>query len=284
MKSLRSLTGRILVVIPGVLLLIPMVARAFPPAPYHCIYGLIRNEFGEPLAVRDAKVVVEAQNGVQVTTVVQPGLEPGANYSIHLSMDAGISPDRYKPTALRPTLPFRILVKVGETTYLPIEMGGNYGSLGEPAGSTRIDLTLGIDSDHDGLPDDWERLLIARLGGGSLEEINPRDDADKDGISNLDEYLAGTFAFDPSGGFRLNLLAGPSLQLEFMVIKPRTYVIYASADLVNWTPVLFRIPGEDTDDTMRSSYFAGDVRVLRVEPVLSGDTPASELFLKVKVD
>src|SRR5262249_19339586 len=94
------------------LFLLPLSVPAFPPAPYHTIYGLVRNEYGEPLYVTGAQIIFEATNGVQVTGTIVPGLEPGINYRLELPMDSGIAPDNYKPTALKPTLPFLIRVKI----------------------------------------------------------------------------------------------------------------------------------------------------------------------------
>src|SRR6185369_12599050 len=119
--------------------------------------------------------------------------------------------------------------------YLPLEMVLGLRLLGEPAASTRIDLTLGVDTDGDGLPDAWE------LANG----LNPNDptdadrDLDGDGISNRTEYLAGTYAFDPADGFRLTLTgvtAGAS-DMEFLAIRGRTYTVEASLNLKQWTPV-----------------------------------------------
>ena len=141
-------------------LLFSCVSRAFPPAPYHVIYGLVRDQYGQPLSVASAQIIFQATNGVQVTGSIVPGLKPGVNYRLNLSMDSGIAPDLYKSTALKTTAPFRISVLIGATTYLPMEMIGNYDSLGKPAASTRIDLTLGVDANGDGLPDAWQQLLL----------------------------------------------------------------------------------------------------------------------------
>ncbi|MBL9128692.1 MAG: hypothetical protein JNL97_13640 [Verrucomicrobiales bacterium] len=281
-----SVLSRVVRCVALAAVLVPSVsAPAFPPAPPHRIYGVVRDEFGRPLELRDASIVFEGGDNVRLAAPVQPGLEPGANYSIDIPMDSGVAPDHYKPSALRPTLPFRVRVKIGDAVYLPIEMTGDYARLGEPAASTRIDLTLGVDADGDGLPDAWEAWVSSRLGGGGIDGIRPGDDADGDGSSNLDEYLAGTFAFDPEGGFRLSLVPrsdGPPL-LEFAVVPPRTYTVFGSPDLRTWTPVAFRISGQAENGAVATSHVATDVRVLRVEPVFAEDDAAANRFFKVSV-
>ena len=285
MKSFFRLPVRGSVLALALALLAPALAPAFPPAPHHRLFGLVRNEFGEPLETEDAEIIFEAANGIQVTAPVSPGLQLGLNYEINIAIDSGIAPDNYKPTALKPTLPFRIRVRVGKTTYLPMEMVGDYAHLGEAAASTRIDLTLGVDADNDGLPDAWEKWLASQLGSEGPEAIQPNDDSDGDGIRNLDEYLAGTFAFDPEGGFRLNLVPraeAPPI-LEFTVIKPRTYIVYSSPDTQTWSPVAFRVVDDGPDAPARTHYTASDVRLLRVEPVLPADPPTPSVFFKVQV-
>ena len=264
-------------------ILTPTLARGFPPAPHHRIYGIVRDEYGQPLTAANATIVFESLQGVRLETPVNPQLEPGSNYALNVPMDSGIAPDTYKPTALQPTLPFRIQVKIGTTTYLPIEMTGTYSLLGRAAGSTRIDLTLGVDSDGDGLPDAWEQWLISQLGTGDLRSIRPGDDADGDGISNRDEYLAGTFAFDPAGGFQLSLVPrtdGPPL-LEFMTVPPRTYTVLAATSVDHWVPIAFRIAEEGPTGSPRINLRATDVHVVRVEPVLPAEWDAALCFFRV---
>ena len=59
-----------------------------------------------------------------------------------------------------------------------------------------------MDSDHDGLPDSWE-LRFAR----SLDVLDGRGDPDHDGVSNLDEALAGTNPLDRSDALRITSFA-----------------------------------------------------------------------------
>lgn len=255
--------------------------RAFPPAPHHLIYGLVRDEFGNPISGPNAEVILETASGVQIESKIIPNLESGVNYRLAVPIDAGLTSDAYKPTALKPLVSFRIKVKIAETTYLPIEMIGDFSKLGEPAQKTHLNLTLGEDSDGDGLPDAWERLLIAASGQNlSLQDIRPGDDFDGDGISNLNEYLAGTYAFDAQDGFRLDIVGVQEgrPQLEFMVVQGRTYTLFGSDDLKTWTPIDFRIPANGPAAASQPSYRATDIRVLRVEPVPPNGQPAAQYF------
>lgn len=260
-------------------------AQAFPPAPPHMLYGMVRNEMGDPLTLGSGEVILETTNGLQITANIAADPDPSVNYRLAVPIDAGIALDPYKPTALRPLTAFRMRVKIGQTTYLPLQMVGSLRSLGKPAQSTRLDLTLGEDSDGDGLPDAWERLMILMLGGGTLADIRPGDDSDGDGISNYDEYIAGTYAFDPEDGLRLTLVsgaAGPPL-LEFLAIGGRTYTLEASTNLRAWAQTNFRVPASGTNAPPQASYRATGLNLLRIEPSVPAGAAATSFFYRAKV-
>jgi hypothetical protein len=268
----------------GVLILALGVSSvsAYPPAPHHTLYGMVRNQWGDPINIYPSDVFLETPSGTTLRSSLVDGLEPGVNYRLQVPMDSGTAPDLYQPTALRPFFQYRLKVIIGQTVYLPIEMVGDFSQIGQPSESTRIDLTLGVDSDGDGLPDAWEEALIAVLGG-SLADINPNDDSDGDGINNMDEYLAGTYAFDPTDGFRLTLAgvnAGASA-LEFLAIRGRTYSIQASSNFTQWAPVSFRVVTGGTPGTLQANYQAVDVRLLRVEVPIQPGAETNRYFKAV---
>jgi hypothetical protein len=80
-----------------------------------------------------------------------------------------------------------------------------------------------VDSDGDGMPDDWE------LAHG-LNPDDPSDaalDNDGDGMTNLDEYLAGTDPNDPESVLKLAALASPNegVTLQFTAVAGKSYTI-----------------------------------------------------------
>lgn len=263
-----------------------VAALAFPPAPHHEVYGLVRDELGNPLTSAEARILLEVGSDTVATTTVATGAQPGVNYRLAIPLDSGVTADLYKPTALRPTVPFRLRVKIGNTVYLPIEMTGVEKLVTRPGESSRVDLTLGVDSDGDGLPDAWERALIAGTGGKrTLADILPGNDDDGDGLSNLQEYLAGTYAFDPDDSFALTIRAteqGRSY-LDFTAIRGRSYSIQGSVDLQSWSPVTFKNLAEGSSAVPGTIYTSKDVRLFRAVVGPFEDEDAAPRFFKLIV-
>ncbi len=105
--------------------------------------------------------------------------------------------------------------------------------LGNPA---QLDLTVTVvgdtDTDHDGLPDDWERFYFGNL------DATAEGDPDGDGVSNLAEYKAGT---DPTR--RESVLAVTAYHrvdgaavLRFPVAPSQRITVERSEDLQTWSP------------------------------------------------
>jgi hypothetical protein len=252
---------------------------AYPPAPFHLFYGMLRDEYGTPINT-GAEVIFETGTGIQIKTTVIPGVESAANYRLEVPMDSGLMAAPYLPTALRPTVPFQVRVRVGGVTYLPIEMAGDLRQLGQPSQRTRLNLTLGEDSDGDGLPDAWERLI-----NPDISKVKPGDDVDKDGLTNLQEYFAGTYAFDPENGFALSIVGVQQgrPQLEFLAVNARTYTLLGSTDLKNWEVLPFRLSTEAASAPARASFATDSVQKVRIEAVPpENGTPPTYFRLKLQ--
>ena len=250
---------------------------AYPPAPFHLFYGMLRDEYGTPIN-SGAEVILETSSGVRIKTSVIAGIESGANYRLEVPMDSGLMAAPYQPTALRPTVPFRIKVRVGAVDYLPIEMRGDFSQLGQSGQRTRLNLTLGEDSNGDGLPDAWQRLINA-----DLSKVGPGTAAGN-GLTYLQTYYAGTYVIDPKSGFALNIAGfnqGAPL-LEFVAVTGRTYTLEGSTDLKNWREVTFRLSTEDSTAPARASFLAATVQQMRIAAVLT-DNAAAPTYFRLKL-
>lgn len=123
--------------------------------------------------------------------------------------------------------------------------GFAYGN--EPANWTAAAPTAGrgdsvpvLDTDHDGIPDAWETA-------NGLDPQNPNDaglDPDGDGLSNLQEYLAGTNPRDGSSALRLVAsLQNGQLQLSFQGVAGKAYTLQYLTSVADsgWT-LLAEVP------------------------------------------
>jgi hypothetical protein len=260
------------------------VAWAYPPAPDHVIFGTVRDELGRPLATGAALVIVSSAAGELVRTTTGPGAEPGANYSVRIPMDLGSLGSVYKATALLPSSPFTVRVILEGTAYVPIEVSRFGRTLGEPGKRTRLDLTLGIDSDNDGIPDAWERALIDRDVTGrlrTLADVKPGDDLDGDGLTNLQEYLFGTYALDRLDGLALEILQVENgrARLRFTVTPNRTYTVKFSTDLMEWSPQVFALSA--TGATVEAAVVGREVTRVEVwAPLPAAGTAFFRLFMQ----
>jgi hypothetical protein len=125
-----------------------------------------------------------------------------------------------------------------------------------------ISGTAVVDSDGDGLPDDWE---IAHA-------LNPRDpldaaaDQDNDGATALNEYFAGTDPRDARSRLELRVASGGSgVTLRFAAHAGRNYSIQARDTIGtgSWQ-TLKQIAGTESDITFEDGNIAGSQRYYRL--------------------
>ena len=95
-------------------------------------------------------------------------------------------------------------------------------------GAPNTSVVPETDADEDGMPDAWEQLHGLNVGVNDAA-----GDLDGDGLSNRDEYLAGTDPQNATSGLRLIVRSESetSTSLTFEGIQGRTYTVQVSGSL-----------------------------------------------------
>ena len=100
-----------------------------------------------------------------------------------------------------------------------------------------------VDSDGDGIPDWWMLKYFGHATGQAGDSSLASDDADGDGMSNLQEYLAGTSPIDANSVFRLwaGVPAGGIMNLTWPAVTGRSYQVQYKTNLTD--SVWLTLPG-----------------------------------------
>ncbi|GAA5117662.1 hypothetical protein JIN84_17045 [Luteolibacter yonseiensis] len=238
------------------ILLTALPLQAFPPAPFHTIYGDVRDDQGA-LIPADGAAVVMSQGGVQkMREQLTAGNGADFNYQLRMRIDMGRNlTSSYSSLVVSTASAYTLSVDIGGVSYQPLEITAGTPTVGGPASRIRLDLTLGVDSDGDGLPDAWEESQLYQAGylpgpdGWDLSLLDRNGDLDKDGLSNATEYIAGTYAGDANSTISLAIKekAGEDVRLETYAIYGKSYTIESSMDLKTWTATSFSTTNPATD-------------------------------------
>jgi hypothetical protein len=249
------------------LLLAASSSQAFPPAPYYTLYGVVRDQVGQTVTAEGAEVIL-LKGGVEVGRTPISSALIDQNYELQMRLDQNRSGTTfYTDQAVAAGGLFSLVVSMNGALFYPIEVAGNL-TAGKGGERVKLDLTLGEDKDKDGLPDVWEawQLYQAGLspdenGNWDLSLIDRNGDFDKDGQTNLLEYIAGTFAGDATETFGLTIKEKlpQSVRFEFYAITGKVYTIESTPDLKTWTRVPFTVGAPGTGN---NAHQAADVGVV----------------------
>ena len=111
-------------------------------------------------------------------------------------------------------------------------------AVGEPGGVREVDIVLGEDKDGDGIDDALFKRLKNEWEDSDFwkpaSNFDARVDYDGDGVSTIDEALAGTNPFDTNSVLRITAFAAGAADaagrhsLEFPTAPGRAYVVQAA--------------------------------------------------------
>ena len=244
-------------------LLVAGTASAFPPAPYYTLYGMVRDQVGQTVTAEGAEVIL-LKGGIEVGRTPITSNRIDQSYELNMRLDQNRTGTTfYTDKAIAASGLFSLVVSMNGVLFYPIEVSGNL-TAGKGGERVKLDLTLGEDLDKDGLPDTWEAWQLYQAGVENYEDLTLLDkngDFDKDGQSNLLEYIAGTFAGDATETFGLTIKEKlpQSVRFEFYGITGKVYTIESSLDMKTWTRVPFAVGAPGTGST---GYQATDVSVV----------------------
>ncbi len=131
-------------VLPAAAIFSALPLQAFPPAPYHTVYGDVRDEYGVLLPADGASVVMSQGGGEKMREPLTAGSGADYNYQLRMRIDMGRSlTSAYSSLVVSTASGYTLTINIGGADYYPIEITARTPTVGTPASRIRLDLTLG---------------------------------------------------------------------------------------------------------------------------------------------
>lgn len=228
------------------------------PAPSLTFYGMLVDEFGWPYA-NNVTVTVSAGGLVVLSKSLHPAAGKNYNFIFRVPYDTGVV--EYSSASVTLGDVIDITLSAADTGKVLIHR--TITVMVPPGTVLNVNLSSGTDSVGDGLPDElryWIWQSLGLPGPFDPKAIKAGDDSDGDGVSNLDEFLAGTDPANASDVFTVSLTDSgvPAVgQLTFFSVPGKTYQVQVGQIIPTtalWTPAFF---ATSPTGTATNSYLTG---------------------------
>ena len=212
-------------------------------------------------------VIDKDGNRLTQSNVFTPGTEP-YNFLLQVPLATVRSPGyAMKGDAIQLT------VLIGGESYTGFLKAGE-DVVGAPGTAVHLRILLAEDSNGNGIADSYEEAMLDEMKSRGIGgTYDPEADYDDDGLSNRNEYLTGTDAFNKDDYFHATMVGGDAsgdyIAISFKANAGRTYAVKESPDLKTWNPVAFRLTPDSEEEvkavssssqewTMRTVYLPKD--------------------------
>ncbi len=232
------------------------LASAGTLRPSMIVYGVIRDSYGIRLSAESATVSAFLGTNEVARTVIRP--QPnGTNYRLDVNVSDPLTAALGEVT---PGATVALRVKMG--TVVQPTIGTNTFIAQGNGAVVNINLILGVDSDGDGLPDNWEWMVIANSGGAvsNLTQVGPGRDLDGDGMTDDQEFFYGSFAFLPGDELRMSSLTlreNGRLSFTLTPIEGAIYWVETSPSLTAPVWTISPLSLTETGDLLASEFKGG---------------------------
>jgi hypothetical protein len=263
----------------------PPSLHAYPPAPNYTIYGVVRDQVGATLNVDGAEIILLKDNVEIGRAPIFKDLRLDSNYELNIRIDQSNAGTRtYSTKAVAPQGVYSLKIVMNGQNFFPIE-ASNTLRAGNGGERVRLDLSLGVDANNDGLPDAWQEWVLYQAGrrpgqaGWDINLVTKNGDFDGDGTSNFLEYVAGTFAGDATERFELRITgkSATAVDFAFYAITGKVYGIEQSTDLQTWSPAPFSLTTAGATVTLHKATAVGVTTAYATTP------PGASRFYRLTV-
>lgn len=170
-----------------------------------------------------------------------------------------------------------------------------------PGGVAVMNVVAASDTDHDGVADEYERLMNEQIAfykwydpdryGGLSDTYDKNADYDGDGISNFKDYVAGTNPFDERDAFKvLSFRKSDTVkghwELTFFANRDRAYTMEQTRTLGSAERPFARggfAEGAATSDERSVLHIPAAETGVRIIFVLPDEAGAASQFFRLKV-
>ena len=232
------------------------------PQPSFNYYGQITTELGLPFASTDqATLLIRSGDRVISRSAVQRTGVAGCNYLAEIPLDSETTP--YRDYALKSGATVTFALADSNNREMVLYPVGPIPAVGRPGTAKRLDLSAGSDSIGDGLTDAFRQAIVDASQGQftNLMQVLPSDDFDGDGMSNANEFRAGT---DPTWAADILLAShirpeNNRIAFEFFAVEGIAYAVYGASETdADGRFIWSRTPWSSApDSTVESTPFTG---------------------------